>query len=103
MCRNAIGGDRLLGVLECGGNELVVRPAAFLAQADEAGVAQGLQMEGEQGLAAGQVTLQVADALLTAAEQIHDPQAARIGERLEEACVARETLFRRREGSGGGR
>jgi hypothetical protein len=101
-----VSGDGLLGVVECGWHELVVGPAAFLAHGHEAGVAEGLEMEGEQGLADVAVGLEIAHALLAAAKEVEDAEATGVGQGVEERRVTGEALavggLRRRGGLAGG-
>lgn len=87
---------RLFGVIEGVRGQGIVRPTPFLSHGHEPGVAQGLEMEGEQGLGAVECGLEIADALLTLSEQVENPEAADVGEGVKERGVALEAL------SGGG-
>jgi len=89
---DAEGGDGLFGVIECVRGEGVVGPAAFLSEGDEARVPEGAQVEGEEGLAAVERALEIADTLLALPEQVEDPQTADIREGVKERSVALQAL-----------
>ena len=92
MGRDSVGGDGLLGVLEGGWGELVVGPAAILAHRHEAGVAEGLEVEGEQGLAAVEIREEIADALLAGAQQVQDAEPTRVGKGVKQPGVPHEAF-----------
>ena len=92
MGGDAEGRDRLLGMVERVRGEGVVRPAPFLAEGHEAGVPERLEMEREEGLAAGERGLEIARALLALSEEIENPQAADIREGVKERGVALKAL-----------
>lgn len=50
-------------------------------------------MEGEERLAAVEISEEVADALLAPPEQVEDAEAPRIGERVEERRVPRQAVL----------
>lgn len=91
------GRHRLLRVLERVRGKGIVRPTPVLAHGHKAGVTQGLEVEGEQGLGAVECGLEIADALLPAPEQVEDAEAADVGKRVKERGVALEAV------SGGGK
>lgn len=72
-------------------DQSVEAPSALSAIADQAGVLQHLEVKGEARLGRLEVGDQIADATLTVAERLDDPQTGLIGERVRQlgSSVAR--------------
>src|SRR5215207_6330378 len=66
------------------GGDAVVRPAPLLPVLHEPGVLEHAQVEREARLRGLEPGLQVADALLAAAQLLEDAEARLVGERVEE-------------------
>src|SRR6185437_3875502 len=95
--------ERRAGFVERGRDERIVDPTPFLASADEARVAQRLEMPGEPRLCEIQLVHQLADAPLAVEQQVHDGEANLVGKRVKElggACrAANRTAARGGHGS----
>ena len=63
-------------------------PASLAPVLHEAGVLEGLHVEGETGLLGDEEPRQVADALLAVPERSENPDAGRVGEGVEEVGEA---------------